>query len=379
MADATTFYVEPDTEKPIQVEIGDSKSLQFEPQAKIIRDNNRVNLSVRVLVNEDAPDVSKEGDVVVAEYENQRIDFYQIPPCLAHPEGANEIEQTLFEKPASNVQAFSIRSKGIRFEYQAALTDEDRKKPGGIRYRPDHVVGSYVLFDENLDKVGHWFRPRIIDAEGKGVWGELNIDAGAGIGSVTIPQEFLDNAVYPVRHAIGATIGYTSGGASSNSWSDYIVAHLVTTGGTGYPVKDYQRYTAGSASSHVCGIYSSDGSSRIDQSVSYGGGIVTGWIARNSANNNNLSASTNYLIAINPNSSSAGTLWYDSVGGYTVYYKSSAYTGSMPSSMTGYSTYTGEKYSFYVNYEDLSGQPAMRRWGGVPGMGQGQSFAGRGW
>lgn len=354
MNEETTFYETPKDgpRDRIEVEIGDSKSLHFEPQAKIMRDFNRVNLSVRVLVNEDAPAVSEEGDVVVAEYENQRIDFYQIPPCIAHPEGANEIEQTFFEKPASNVQAFSIRSKGIRFEYQAALTDEE--KASG-RNRPDNVVGSYALFDEEYNKVGHWFTPWIVDAKDNGVWGELNIDAGAGIGSVTIPQDFLDNAVYPVRHAIGATIGYTSGGASSNSWSDYIVAHLVTTGGTGYPVKDYQRYTAGSASSHVCGIYSSDGSTRIDQSVSYGGGIVTGWIARNSANNNNLSASTNYLIAINPNSSSAGTLWYDSVGGYTVYYKSSAYTGSMPSSMTGYSTYTGEKYSFYVNYEAAAG------------------------
>ena len=90
---------------------------------------------------------------------------------------------------------------------------------------PENVEGSYAVYAKSnkvnyvdgkeykVGKVGHIYRPKIIDSIGTEVWGKLHIDNG--ILSVIIPQEFLDSAIYPVRHAAGLTFGYTSGGTQT--------------------------------------------------------------------------------------------------------------------------------------------------------------------
>src|SRR5205085_2722515 len=105
-----------------------------------------------------------------------------------------------------------LNTKGLDFIYQPELTSEEEKE-GCVR--PDNVVGSYAIFtsEEKINrvggkeyksgKVGHIYRPRIEDANGEKVWGELNIDTKNGVLSVEIPQVFLDKASYPVRHAAG--------------------------------------------------------------------------------------------------------------------------------------------------------------------------------
>ena len=90
------------------------------------------------------------------------------------------------------------------------------------------MAGSYAVYHQTQEgdytalggknykagKAFHIYRPRIEDATGASCWGELNIDVKAGLLTVTIPQDWLDQAVYPVRHAAGLTFGYTSiGGA----------------------------------------------------------------------------------------------------------------------------------------------------------------------
>ena len=53
------------------------------------------------------------------------------------------------------------------------------------------------------------------DATGWKVWGELNIQVG--IQTITIPQNFIDTAIYPIRYASGERFGYeTQGGSSGN-------------------------------------------------------------------------------------------------------------------------------------------------------------------
>ena len=64
-------------------------------------------------------------------------------------------------------------------------------------------------------KVGHIYRPKIIDSAGNWTWGILNIKNG--ILSVEILQKFLDDAVYPIRHAAGLTFGYTSNGGTGGT------------------------------------------------------------------------------------------------------------------------------------------------------------------
>lgn len=155
-------------------------------------------------------------------------------------DGRYEINILLDSKPASNVFNFSIDgADNLDFFYQPALTDEEIKEGAS---RPDNVVGSYAVYykDHANHKVGetnyatgkayHIFRPLVTDADGVERWAELSYSEG--ILTVTVPQDFLDNAVYPVK--VDPTFGYTTIGASTvqNFGADF-TRGLLGTGANG--------------------------------------------------------------------------------------------------------------------------------------------------
>lgn len=225
--EAQNSYVAEGKDNPkdrVELEIGDSKDVAFKPQIKVMRWDNEVNMSVRLVHNESDPIVSEKDGVVKWEGEKQDAHFYELPVSEDHPEGAAEFEVILKEKPETNVVQFTLNTKGLDFHYQDELTPEEVKH--GVD-RPENVVGSYAVFasaekvnyvggkEYRAGKVGHIYCPKIVDANGVEVWGDLNIDVKAGILSVTIPQEFLDNAAYPVAHAAGLTFGYTTIGGTN--------------------------------------------------------------------------------------------------------------------------------------------------------------------
>lgn len=190
-----------------------------------MRHDNEGNLSVRLIDHGEDFTPQFENDRVVCEGEKLKIDLYQIEPNAEHPDGASEFEITLKEKPLSNVIKFSIRTKGFAFHYQPQLTLAEIED-GALR--PENFVGSYAVYyaEEKLNlvegqhvyrsgKAAHWYRPKIEDSKGEWIWGELHIDVDNELVTVTIPQDFLDRAVYPVRHAAGATFGYTTVGGTS--------------------------------------------------------------------------------------------------------------------------------------------------------------------
>lgn len=231
-----TYFATPkdDVKDKISLEVGDSKQPDFKPQQKIMRWDNEVNVSLRLVHDEKTPTVSKKGEVITWDGEKVKAEIYP----LTEDEGGNEFEISLKYKPKTNVVQFTLVDKGVEYFYQPPLIEEIKvgdedgrivevtetdafdKDGNSIIHRPENVVGSYAIYaSENkvnyvggkeykCGKVGHIFRPRIEDTMGNWVWGDLNIKDG--ILSVTIPQEFLDNAVYPVRHAAGLTFGYTT-------------------------------------------------------------------------------------------------------------------------------------------------------------------------
>lgn len=218
----------------IEVEIGDSKSPDFKPQVKIQRWDNEVNLSFRLKDDGVGIEVVEtKEDKVIWKKGKREAHFYE----LTEGEGGYEFEVVLLEKPDTNVVEFTVEDKDIEYFYQAALTPEEIADGAS---RPENVVGSYAVYaktpktnyvgqkEYKTGKVGHIYRPRIEDANGTKVWGDLHIENG--ILSVTIPQEFLDKAVYPVRHAAGLTFGYTSIGASNGtSFANDAVGSLFTS------------------------------------------------------------------------------------------------------------------------------------------------------
>lgn len=224
----TTVYLEPkpDPKDRIEVEIGDSKQPEFLPQVKVMRWDNEVNLSVRLVHDELAPVIVADPDKVEWSGERQKLEFYELPSCEDTPNGGTEVDLTLFERPAGDRVQFTINTKGVRFEYQPALTEEEI---GRGRFRPANVVGSWAIYatEEKVNlvdgkvygvgKVGHIFNSLMSDAAGNAARTNPQIfDNGDGTGLLTInfDKGFLDNAVYPIRHAAGLTIGYNTVGSS---------------------------------------------------------------------------------------------------------------------------------------------------------------------
>ena len=151
-----------------------------------------------------------------------------------------EFDVVLNEKPITNKIELSIETKGLKFLKQRVLTQQELDN--GC-YKPENAVGSFAVYHENKEgdysKIGgknykagkafHIYRPLLEDSAGKKVWGKLNIDEIKGILSVEIPQEFLDNAVYPIKQAAGLEFGYTTAGTAGSSISDVIYGSLFTS------------------------------------------------------------------------------------------------------------------------------------------------------
>jgi len=229
----------------VQLELGDSKTLdKMLPQQKIMRWDNECNVSIR-LKDFDNFTVETEGEKIKLLKPEKEVHFYQIE----EGEGASEFEIILNEKPKTNVMEFSLVDKDVDYFPQPELEDseiegfeemtveelltEKRKR------RPENVVGSYAVYaktpktnwtggkEYKCGKIGHIFRPKIIDSAGTEVWGDLHIENG--ILSVTIPQSFIDTAQYPIRHAAGLTWGYGGEGGSSSSGYNYFYGSLFTS------------------------------------------------------------------------------------------------------------------------------------------------------
>jgi len=212
-----------DVKDLIQVEIGDSKQVDFYPQVKVMRWQNEVNFSAR-LVDDSIATVGTANESIVWSTDKRDANFYSLPATEEYPEGGYEFEITLKERPATNRTSFTIQTKGLDFLFQPFLTEEE--KASKRRRCAENVEGSYAVYyrdcplnyaggkEYRAGKAFHIYRPRIEDAKGNWIWGDLVVDVDAGLLYVDIDEKWLDSAVYPVRHAAGLTFGYTTKGAS---------------------------------------------------------------------------------------------------------------------------------------------------------------------
>lgn len=168
-----------------------------------------------------------------------------------HIDDAFEFAITLKEKPDTNVLPLSVTTKGLDFYYQRPLTVEERFN--GVR--PAHVLGSYAAYHKTktnneyqTGKAFHIYRPFAEDATGKKVWCELDSDWDYENDkplNITVPQGFLDNAVYPIL--IDPTFGYTTAGASNLNITNSIKtldSESAPQNGTGISIAIYRSITA---------------------------------------------------------------------------------------------------------------------------------------
>jgi hypothetical protein len=137
-------------------------------------------------------------------------------------EELTEFEYVLDGKPASNRIDFSITTKGLDFIRQEPPADTRS-------HMPPYVVGSYAAYYQGdrpgtTGKAFQVYRPIIIDADGRKCWGVLDIDTAAGRLCVTVPQDFLDAASYPL--IVDPTFGY---GAIGATWCNNGIYGLFAT------------------------------------------------------------------------------------------------------------------------------------------------------
>lgn len=252
-----SFIMEAIDENAMQTEIGDKTADKFSPEMTLRKWNDEVNFKIKYKHNEKEKDLKFELDGEKIKMKGKKIEthFYEV-------ENGYEFEIILLEKPDTNIVNFDIETKGLNFYYQPALTIEDnpdadyctdticfKEIDGQIAtttHRPIEIVGSYAVYHESktgdyskmggknymAGKFDHIYKPQIIDSNGWKVWGKLNITGN--LLTVEIPQEFLDNAVYPVKHAAGLEFGYHTNGQSTIGSSNYYAqACMDAPAGTG--------------------------------------------------------------------------------------------------------------------------------------------------
>ena len=271
-----------------------------------------------------------------------------------------EFEITLDEKPTTNIYPLSIKTKGLTFYKQNGPTYEERCKEFAS-CDPD-VIGSYAVYHaegkENNEyqtgKAFHIYRPIANDSNGWHIFCDMEIDIDNEILNITIPQNFLDTAVYPIT--IDPTFGYTSAGASTSANIDNIYGSLFTPPpvATWDSISAYIDWTTHSSTSINLGVYkdsddtlvtsveADDATNTFDdwvtlpldgvtERVSLGDVVLCSW-----------ATATAYSPAVN--------LHYDVVTNFPYKNKNVTYSATYPSPITWGVESTGREYSIYVTY-----------------------------
>jgi hypothetical protein len=376
------------------IEIGTEKHSPSQPYLKLEKWEGEVSLKVDVPYGKESAGILNENKLT---YSNHKYDvqFYPKEPeeiiekdnlgneyrFTINEQGGVEFDTILKEKPESNVFEFPIETKGLKFYYQPPLNQEKQeegitctettcldKEGKVVAFRPENVVGSYAVYHETQDKffktkeeadkyktgkAFHIYRPKVFDANGNWVWAELYIDENLGILTVTVPQDFLNKAVYPV--SIDPTFGYTTAGAStSNPVNDTMYgsvftapSDVLTATSLSFYVGVGTGFTAGIKGVLVLHSNLNIVTNGVGNAVSATG---TGWQTSSFSSPPSLSPSTDYVLMLIPN---FGILFYYDAGATNQGHYDTSNSYASPTNPTD-ATHNNNKYSIYCTYTSLT-------------------------
>jgi len=345
-----------------KVEIGDRDALDFKPHLKLNRWDGESFIKVGLPTTARSSPVI-EGERVGWVEPDLEARFYPLEPTVIdgftqNEGGGFEFEIILKEKPPTNQIILEIETQGLKYHYQPPLTPEEIAE-GAVR--PYNVAGSYAVYHDSrgnlhasaqdadkyrCGKAFHIYRPKITDTKGDWVWADLNIDEQAGTLTVTIDQDWLDKAVYPV--VIDPNFGYETAGASAKTISSWMYACKFTCpdSGNAQSISWYLNKSAGSSSGMKVALY--DASKNLVES---GTGTIPdghdGFLAVN-LDTNPAIASADYWLAGRAETAIT-TVYYDSVGGWDYMYEDVSYS-TFPEDPLAGTFITGRKYSVYCTY-----------------------------
>ena len=346
-----------------KIEIGDVTSTNFVPIIRLTRWNEECELSFdcgeRQLSNAQVLDNS-----VVWETPFFTFKYYQ------KDEDNFEYEIVLKVKPSRNFWIFPVQLENLVAYHQPPLTREFNAEDcvelsethvilkGSLMEinRPTNVVNSIAFYHKTrtnmhksvedaekyqTGKAFHLYRPECVDADGKRAWGDFTLDANGNV-VMTIPQDFLDTAKYPV--SIDPTFGYTSiGGSSGNSTANYIRGSLFTLSENG-TVTNINVYLDTATGNVKLAIYNSALNKIWADDT--GQAINAGW---NTKSGLSVPINTGDYWLLWKNSASGTYYRYDTGASNQGLYGAHAYATAYPTSFTpdGYQT---RMYSVYATY-----------------------------
>lgn len=283
-----------------------------------------------------------------------------MPSLVAYPlmrgtgmhDGGFEIELVLPARPGTNVFHFPLTGwENLAWAFQTPLTARQRADGHS---RPAELDGSFAVFHKTLrnhriggvnfgpGKVFHIPRPTIRDSGGHSVLGDLSFDRGTL--SVTVPQGFLDQAVYPVT--IDPTFGYTTQGVSSLANDDFFTEAVLTEDGTLTEINFWAAATSGTV--NIKGLLYTDVANAVTNVVAVGAVVNcnTTPAARASAASVGLTAGNYYAGAVGE---ANFTLYYDGLGTGNNHYGGNVSYASPGNSPSGFNS-TDAVFSGWATY-----------------------------
>ena len=146
------------------------------------------------------------------------VELYSLEEDDQLEHGGLEFEVILTEAPENSEIRFTLHSRNLNFYKQPEEDlpeDVDERIINSIavyhRTKGGTCFSKVQAAKYKSGKAFHILRPKIIDANDNWVWGDLNLEDEELI--VSVDEEFLQNATYPVR--VDPTIGYTSVGGTT--------------------------------------------------------------------------------------------------------------------------------------------------------------------
>lgn len=284
-------------------------------------------------------------------------------------DGGFKVDLILNERPDTNVFCYTIEgAENYDFFYQPPLTEQERAEGAE---RPPEIEGSYAVYHKTLEnndyktgKVMHIPRPQVwslsnVDTK---VWADLEYrESKSNNLCITVPQDFLDAAIYPVR--VDPTFGYTSVGASTADTRNIItsaeyaapsnadVSKLTIAVSNQFAANTQKGaiYTSAGASSPLEGstdayIRSQTLSTFFDFDFSAPVSLVSG----------------TYLLAVWSDLTFGASLFaYDTLTDNSKQ-TSLTYTGTFPATIDFTSLTTNRRYSIYATYTEPEPEPIIK-------------------
>ena len=374
------YFIKDFGEDKDDVILGDATSVLFKPKIEITRWNKENSLKIRYDGLTGNPILS-QGKLLLTGIEKE---FYCYPVGDNIKFGVNFLKKPLTNKIVMYLEGW----EEYNFYYQPPLTQEYKagdkdglietvtemqcldKNGEVITERPEDVVGSYAVYHKTKSdyivgktnyktgKFCHIYRPKFTDTNGISIWGDLNIKNG--IYTITIPQNFLDKAKYPI--VSNDTFGKTDVGGGTDTWpstsGEWIkAASTPSSNGTLTSISAYLQDDGGSPLFNPA-IYTDDGGSpslpvTLLAGVDSGGTALNvgsgAWVTTNISYESIVSG-TQYWLGVKTNPG-GHKIWFDAVA--NAMRSKASFPATWPATASG-GAYQSQKASIYATYTPAS-------------------------